>query len=135
MDKFAIFEKMTKRQIINWIRNNMWSHHRLPKESDLLWSQYEELSDRALREGEAHLKRGKEINETGWAEKYDKLAAQFNESKDIQERIKLIDQMSKLREPWDKHIEDYKRVDKLHEDAEKIHKKCVEKRKQEANNE
>lgn len=131
MDKFAIFEKMTKRQIINWIRNNMWLHHNLPKESDLLWSQYEELSDKALKEGKAHLKRGEEIAATGWTKKWDELAAKCNESTDIQEKIQIMEQLSKLREPWDKHREDYNRIDQMHEKAERILEKHKAKREQE----
>lgn len=120
MDKFAIFEKMTKRQIINWIRNNMWMHHNLPKESDLLWEKYLEMSDEALKQGERHVEQSKVIAATGWSTKYDTLAKKFNASEDLQEKIDISKEMSRLRKPWDDHRDDYKRIDKLHEDAEKV---------------
>ncbi len=136
MDKFAVFEKMTKGQIIDWIKSNTWMHsdYLLPKESDLLWNKYEELSSKAIREGELHLEEGRRLQETNWTERYNQLAAECNKSTDIQENIEIIDQMQKLRDPWDKHIEDYKRIDQIHEEAEKVlekYNKAKAKRKEE----
>ena len=126
-DPFAVFEKMTKSEIISWMRKNSWMlSSRLPTESDILYTKWEKLSYDALEESRKHIEQGERIAATGWQTEYNNIAHQCNNTSDIQEKIRLIDKLSRLRKPWDDHVEDYKRIDALQKKANDLYEKYRE---------
>jgi hypothetical protein len=104
---YEIFEKMTKQEIINWIKSELGFriNFNLPKESDIAWLRYglsskEDLKNR-LKLSEEFAK----ISSSGWARKHDDIADKFNKETNIEIKLKHIDQMQILRKEFDLWLE------------------------------
>ena len=122
-DPYEIFKKMTKEQIIKWIRQNTWmiSTNHLPKESGILfqkWSDAVDVHERALNE---HIAQGERIRQTNWEHEHNRQIDLLNNTKDYSERAKIFEKIVKLRKPWDLHLEEYKKVAELGSKADKIY--------------
>lgn len=111
-----VLDEMTKEDLVAWIK----SHHFFsrPKRSDVLYLRWERQSAEVLEEMQ---KENRALDGVDFKER-DRLAIRFNESKDPEEKLRLI----KLIEPYDKamsiHIKrsqaidrKSKRVDALYE--------------------
>ncbi|MBA6119394.1 hypothetical protein JET76_01560 [Pseudomonas putida] len=107
---------MTKEDLVEWIR----SHHFFmkPKKSDVLYLRWNRQSAAVIAEME---KENRALDHLDFGER-DRLAKQFNASKDPNERLRLIEKI----EPYDKAMRDHlsrseainrkqKRVDALYE--------------------
>lgn len=115
-----ILEKMTKAELINWIRRNVWS--KKPRWSEVLFERWKDKTKILAEEEEAEAKRFSDVD----FKKCDELAKQFNASKDINERSRIIGEM----EPYEKSLQDYlqrsedfrargREIDKLYQAYEK----------------
>ncbi|VVP23536.1 hypothetical protein PS896_03967 [Pseudomonas fluorescens] len=111
-----VLDEMTKEDLVAWIK----SHHFFsrPKRSDVLYLRWERQSAEVLEEMQ---KENRALDGVDFKER-DRLAIRFNESKDPEEKLRLI----KLIEPYDKAMSDHikrsqaidrksKRVDALYE--------------------
>lgn len=111
-----VLDEMTKEDLVAWIK----THHFFsrPKRSDVLYLRWERQSAEVLEEMQ---KENRALDGVDFKER-DRLAIRFNESKDPEEKLRLI----KLIEPYDKAMSDHikrsqaidrksKRVDALYE--------------------
>jgi hypothetical protein len=114
-----ILDEMTKEDLVEWIR----SHHFFmkPKNSDVLYLRWNRQSAEVISEME---KENRALDHLDFGER-DRLAKQFNASKDPNERLQLIEKI----EPYDKAMRDHlsrseainrkrKRMDALYEQIE-----------------
>ncbi|MGN8346312.1 hypothetical protein ACLEJQ_22185 [Pseudomonas sp. SMV71] len=110
-----VLEEMTKDELVAWIRRQ---HFTRPKRSDVLYLRWERQSAEVLEEMQ---KENRALDGVDFKER-DRLAVRFNESKDPEEKMRLI----KLIEPYDKAMSEHikrsqaidrknKRVDDLYE--------------------
>ncbi|MBK3465817.1 hypothetical protein [Pseudomonas sp. MF6776] len=110
-----ILDEMTKEDLVAWIKSHHFSR---PKRSDVLYLRWERQSAEVLEEMQ---KENRALDGVDFGER-DRLAVRFNESKDPEEKLRLI----KLIEPYDKAMSDHikrsqgidrksKRVDALYE--------------------
>nr|WP_303627096.1 hypothetical protein [Pseudomonas sp. S12(2018)] len=110
---------MTKEDLVEWIRSQHFFIK--PKMSDVLYLRWNRQSAAVIAEME---KENRALDHLDFGER-DLLAKQFNESKDPNERLRLIEKI----EPYDKAIRDHlsrseainrkqKRVDALYEQIE-----------------
>lgn len=113
--KKDILDEMTKDDLVAWIRNQ---HFLRPKRSDVLYIRWERQSAEVLEEMQ---KENRALDGVDFKER-DRLADRFNESKDLGERLQLLE----LMQPYDKAMSDHikrsqaldrksKRVDALYE--------------------
>ena len=110
-----VLDEMTKEDLVAWIRSH---HFDRPKRSDVLYLRWVRQSAEVLEEMQ---KENRALDGVDFKER-DRLAIRFNESKDPEEKLRLI----KLIEPYDKAMSDHikrsqaidrksKRVDALYE--------------------
>jgi hypothetical protein len=115
MAKKDILDEMSKQELIDWIRNR---HFARPKRSEVLYLRWERQSAQVLEEMQ---RENRALDGVDFKER-DRLAAQFNESRDVSEKLRLL----KLMDPYDTAMSDHikrtkaidakqKRVDALYE--------------------
>lgn len=118
MSKLAkkdILDEMTKDDLVAWIRSQPFTR---PKRSDVLYVRWGRQSAEVLEEMQ---KENRALDGVDFKER-DRLAVRFNESKDLGERLQLLE----LMQPYDKAMSDHikrsqaldrksKRVDALYE--------------------
>ena len=113
--KKDVLDEMTKDDLVAWIRNQ---HFLRPKRSDVLYIRWERQSAEVLEEMQ---KESRAFDAVDFKER-DRLAARFNESKDPEEKLRLLE----LMQPYGKAVQDHikrsqalyrkgKRVDALYE--------------------
>ncbi|WP_223535383.1 hypothetical protein [Pseudomonas sp. GL-B-16] len=120
-----VLDEMTKDELVAWIRRQ---HFMRPKRSDVLYMRWERQSAEVLDEMQ---KENRALDGVDFKER-DRLAVRFNESKDPEEKLRLL----KLIEPYDKAMSDHmkrsqaidrksKKVDALYEQIdEERQKEC-----------
>ncbi|UNK68320.1 hypothetical protein MNO08_09605 [Pseudomonas simiae] len=91
-----VLDEMTKDELVAWIRNQ---HFFRPKRSDVLYLRWERQSAEVLDEMQ---KENRALDGVDFKAR-DRLAAQFNESKDPEEKLRLLKQI----EPYDKAMSDH----------------------------
>ncbi len=110
-----ILDEMTKEDLVEWIRNH---HFTRPKRSDVLYLRWQRQSAEVLEEMQ---KENRALDGVDFKAR-DRLADQFNQSKDSSEKLRLLN----LIEPYDKAMSDHikrsqaidrksKKVDALYE--------------------
>ena len=110
-----VLDEMTKDDLVAWIRSQ---HFYQPKLSDVLYIRWQRQSAEVLEEMQ---KESRAFDAVDFKER-DRLAARFNESKDPEEKLRLLE----LMEPYGKAVQDHikrsqaldrksKRVDALYE--------------------
>ena len=120
-----VLDKMTKEDLVDWIRSQHFFIK--PKMSDVLYLRWNRQSAAVIDEME---KENRALDHLDFGER-DRLAKQFNASKDPNERLRLIEKI----EPYDKAMRDHlsrseainrkqKRVDALYKQID------VERRKE-----
>lgn len=120
-----VLDEMTKEDLVDWIRSQHFFI--TPKKSDVLYLRWHRQSAAVIDEME---KENRALDHLDFGER-DRLAKQFNASKDPNERLRLIEKI----EPYDKAMRDHlsrseainrkqKRVDALYEQID------VERRKE-----
>ena len=113
--KKDILDEMTKDDLVAWIRSQPFTR---PKRSDVLYVRWGRQSAEVLEEMQ---KENRALDGVDFKER-DRLADRFNESKDLGERLQLLE----LMQPYDKAMSDHikrsqaldrksKRVDALYE--------------------
>ncbi|MBD1590293.1 hypothetical protein [Pseudomonas typographi] len=113
--KRDILDEMSKQELVDWIRSR---HFVRPKRSEVLYLRWDRQSAEVLEEMR---REGRALDGVDFAER-DRLASQFNESRDSNEKLRLL----KLIEPYEKAMSDHikrsraidakqKRVDALYE--------------------
>ena len=96
----AIFEQMTKQEIIRWIKQEIIpSSIRMPRKSDILWYRYEKKQKELLDRSRANTQYGKSLDML----KRNEYAKKFNNTNDIKERLSLLGKM----EPFEKKRKKY----------------------------
>lgn len=116
MAKRDILDEMSKQELIDWIRSQFFA--RLPKRSEVLYMRWNRKSAQVLDEMQ---RENRALDGVDFKER-DRLAAQFNESRDADEKLRLL----KLIEPYGKAMSDHirrseaieakqKRVDALYD--------------------
>ncbi|WP_188036231.1 hypothetical protein [Pseudomonas sp. EZ-C24] len=124
-DRKDVLDEMTKEDLVDWIRSQHFFFK--PKKSDVLYLRWNRQSAAVIDEME---KENRALDHLDFSER-DRLAKQFNASKDPNERLRLIEKI----EPYDKALRDHlsrseainrkqKRVDALYEQID------VERRKE-----
>ncbi|NQD53853.1 hypothetical protein HP546_00540 [Pseudomonas sp. CM25] len=119
-----VFDEMTKEDLVEWIRSQHFFMK--PKKSDVLYLRWKRQSADVLDEME---KENRALDHLDFSER-DRLARQFNASKDPSERLRLVEKI----EPYDKALRDHlnrseainrkqKRVDALYDQIEVERKK------------
>lgn len=113
--KKDILDEMTKDDLVAWIRSQPFTR---PRRSDVLYVRWGRQSAEVLEEMQ---KENRALDGVDFKER-DRLAVRFNESKDLGERLQLLE----LMQPYDKAMSDHlkrsqtldrksKRVDALYE--------------------
>ena len=111
-----VLDEMTKEDLVAWIRSHHFFSH--PKRSDVLYLRWERQSAEVLEEMQ---KENRALDGVDFKER-DRLAVRFNESKDPDEKLRLLEQI----QPYDKAMSDHikrsqaidrksKKVDALYE--------------------
>ncbi|MNP35141.1 hypothetical protein D3C76_1284630 [compost metagenome] len=119
-----VLDEMTKEDLVEWIRSQHFFIK--PKKSDVLYLRWKRQSADVLAEME---KENRALDHLDFSER-DRLARQFNASKDPSERLRLVEKI----EPYDKALRDHlnrseainrkqKRVDALYDQIEVERKK------------
>ncbi|WPM29035.1 hypothetical protein OGV25_13735 [Pseudomonas sp. P1B16] len=119
-----VLDEMTKEDLVEWIRSQHFFMK--PKKSDVLYLRWKRQSADVLAEME---KENRALDHLDFSER-DRLARQFNASKDPSERLRLVEKI----EPYDKALRDHlnrseainrkqKRVDALYDQIEVERKK------------
>ncbi|AFO47246.1 hypothetical protein T1E_1391 [Pseudomonas putida DOT-T1E] len=119
-----MLDEMTKEDLVEWIRSQHFFMK--PKKSDVLYLRWKRQSADVLAEME---KENRAIDHLDFSER-DRLARQFNASKDPSERLRLVEKI----EPYDKALREHlnrseainrkqKRVDALYDQIEVERKK------------
>ncbi|MBA5706200.1 hypothetical protein DT037_03815 [Pseudomonas fulva] len=119
-----VLDEMTKDDLVGWIRSQHFFIK--PKKSDLLYLRWSRQSAAVIDEME---KENRALDHLDFGER-DRVAKQFNASKDPNERLRLIEKI----EPYDKAMRDHltrseainrkqKRVDALYEQIDVERKK------------
>lgn len=96
MAKRDILDEMSKQELIDWIRNR---HFVRPKRSEVLYMRWERQSAQVLEEMQQE---NRALDGIDLAER-DRLARQFNETKNSKEKLRLI----KLISPYHKAVADH----------------------------
>jgi len=96
MAKRDILDEMSKQELIDWIRNR---HFVRPRPSEVLYLRWERQSAQVLEEMQ---RENRALDGVDFKER-DRLAAQFNKSRDASEKLRLL----KLIEPYDKAMSDH----------------------------
>lgn len=105
-----ILDEMTKEDLVAWIRNHHFSR---PKRSDVLYLRWERQSAEVLEDMQ---RENRALDGVNFKER-DRLADQFNESKDSKEKLRLLE----LIEPYDKAMRDHiKRSQAIQKRSEKV---------------
>lgn len=105
-----VLDEMTKDELVSWIRNQ---HFFRPKRSDILYLRWERQSADVIVEMQ---KENRALDGVNFKER-DRLADQFNESKDSKEKLRLLE----LIEPYDKAMRDHiKRSQAIQKKSEKV---------------
>jgi hypothetical protein len=92
-----VLDKMTKEDLVDWIRSQHFFIK--PKMSDVLYLRWNRQSAAVIDEME---KENRALDHLDFGER-DRLAKQFNASKDPNERLRLIEKI----EPYDKAMRDH----------------------------
>jgi DNA polymerase III delta prime subunit len=111
-----VLDEMTKEDLVEWIRSQHFFMK--PKKSDVLYLRWKRQSADVLAEME---KENRALDHLDFSER-DRLARQFNASKDPSERLRLVEKI----EPYNKALRDHlnrseainrkqKRVDALYD--------------------
>lgn len=119
-----VLDEMTKEDLVEWIRSQHFFMK--PKKSDVLYLRWKRQSADVLDEME---KENRALDHLDFSER-DRLARQFNASKDPSERLRLVEKI----EPYDNALRDHlkrseainrkqKRVDALYDQIEVERKK------------
>ncbi|MFG0419698.1 hypothetical protein [Pseudomonas sp. zjy_8] len=119
-----VLDEMTKEDLVEWIRSQHFFMK--PKKSDVLYLRWKRQSADVLAEME---KENRALDHLDFSER-DRLARQFNASKDPSERHRLVEKI----EPYNKALRDHlnrseainrkqKRVDALYDQIEVERKK------------
>jgi hypothetical protein len=112
-----ILDEMTKAEIIQWLRGEMFFYLHKPKKSDLLGLRWQAKSEALAKRNKAHTAYGKSLN----LKKRDEIAKQINATKNLDEKLCLFKKMK----PYEKGLDEYlseskalmaaeKRLDKLY---------------------
>ena len=105
-----ILDEMTKEDLVAWIRNHHFSR---PKRSDVLYLRWERQSAEVLEDMQ---RENRALDGVNFKER-DRLADQFNESKDSKEKLRLLE----LIETYDKAMRDHiKRSQAIQKRSEKV---------------
>ncbi|MHA6127084.1 hypothetical protein ACX3YD_12975 [Pseudomonas fluorescens group sp. PF-1] len=105
-----VLDEMTKEDLVAWIRNHHFSR---PKRSDVLYLRWERQSAEVLEEMQ---KENRALDGVDFKER-DRLAIRFNESKDPDEKLRLLEQI----QPYDKAMSDHiKRSQAIDRKSKKI---------------
>ena len=119
----SFLDNYTNEEIVSWINQNCYV--RKPKESELLLIRWQIETERNMKRSEELTKSLESIN----FKKRDELAKKFNISKDIKEKLKLVEQMKPYHDKWNKYIkeseilrQDEARIQKIYNSIEKTRK-------------
>ena len=124
MNNYDIFNKMTKEQIIDWLKKNTLLGN-FPTEIDIAFYNYLKAFDKDQEKWKEHIDRGKKLKDSGW-EKDDKiLVEQTNSETDINKKLRLLQKLKKIREPWEDHLAETKSLMKQQEKTELLYKKYL----------
>ncbi len=119
--------EFTKKEIIEWIRQDIHFHLHPPKKSDFLFARWQTR----LKELEKKCEKSKEMLSAIDGKKRDELAKQFNNETDLQKRLTI----AKKIEPYDKQFRAWrdfeKTIMKEHEEVEKIYQSIDKARNEE----
>lgn len=110
-----ILEKMTKEELIKYIRENTIMMIRRPRESEILYNRYHKKFDEHMIESERLTAGGKNID----MKTRDEIAKKFNASTDAGERLRLLDQIKPYEDQWAKHMKKLKANMKAFDELEK----------------
>ncbi|KAA0983264.1 MULTISPECIES: hypothetical protein [unclassified Pseudomonas] len=105
-----VLDEMTKDDLVSWIRNQ---HFMRPKQSDVLYIRWERQSGEVLEEMQ---RENRALDGVDFKER-DRLAGKFNDSKDPEEKLRLLKQI----EPYDKAMSEHiKRTQALDRKSKKV---------------
>lgn len=114
-----IFNEMTKAELIEWVKSQWFFTQRPPQKSDVLFLRWQRKSKAISEKHKENITRG----ETLELKKRDEYAKLFNESKNADERMRLLKKM----EPFDKALSKYMaESEKLMDADESIYKLYVQ---------
>lgn len=109
--------EFTKKEIIEWIRQDIHFHLRPPKKSELLFNRWQTRS----KELEKKYDKSREMLSAIDGKTRDELAKQFNNETDLQKRLAI----AKKIEPYDKQFREWrdfeKEIMKEYAEVEKIY--------------
>lgn len=100
-----VLDEMTKEDLVAWIRSHHFSR---PKRSDVLYLRWERQSAEVLDEMQ---KENRALDGVDFKE-CDRLAAQFNESSDPAEKIRLLDLITPYNKAMSDHIKRSQAIDR-----------------------
>ena len=122
--KADILEEMTKEEIIAWARSRWLS---MPSRSQMLYCRWEIQSAKVLSEYDEENAKLKALDFS----KRDELARQFNASKDIEEKLRLLDKMKPYEDAFSAHIKRSEAIDRKQKAIDALYESIEAARKQE----
>ena len=116
-----VLNEMTKGELIDWIRRHC--PHKRPRRSELLYNRWDAASRAVLKEEQAEIDRFKAS--VNLAER-DRMAKQFNESKNVQERARLIDKILAADKAVTDHFAAMEALDKKSKRIERLYRQHLD---------
>lgn len=124
-DSFDILGEFCKQDIISWLKHNIIGAS--IKRSDLLYARWERESQQILEEG-ARLQEERHKIDT---KKLNEYARQFNETRDSNQRLKLIELMKPIQKEWDENMRKEALLAKKWDRATQLYEQCKKAREEE----
>ena len=123
-----IFDEMTKKEIVTWIRQS-WFPVRYPRKSEVLFLRWQRKSDDLLTKERQHLEQGRKRK--SWAAKHDEYVAAFNKSKNAEEKICLAKKMMGCSRECQKWLDESKSMSETFNRLDRLYKQYEAERKKE----
>lgn len=122
-----ILDEMTKAELIQWIRGNVFG--RRPRRSEVLFMRWETQSEKLRGDYQAELDRW--AREKPDFKKCDRLAEQFNSSADGNEKLALLAKMQPFHDAMKDHMRRCGALDRRQKDVDALLKLCEAEREKE----
>ena len=122
-----IFDKMTKQEIVAWIRSTVMYISSPPRMSDLMFVRWQQQSGKLQIKRRNHIESFKSLG----LKKRDVYAKQFNQSTDINEKLKLMNKIQPLDNKVQKHHEEYKKLEREQKKVDRLYKAIDKAREEE----
>jgi hypothetical protein len=129
IDKKAVslLNEMTKEEIIGWLSDQLPFILHPPRRSDILFYRWQRKSLEVQNKWEAHIAKWKPLSMA----KRDEYAVQFNASKDMNEKLNLLEKMKPYEDQLRQMLNESKALDKEQKAVDRMYEQIDVVREQE----